>query len=341
LGSILDLLPREGAVFAGRTGAVPLPGGRFLLVEPGAARIVDAVAEPVDNQVPAPGADLRVRRPGYMSAYADILAPPAVPKDRSPSAAFKRIWPRRDEPDRYVRNDPYTGGLIRVCQAVRRLVPAEPLALSCHLQFGDPEDPEVAYQLEKAVQGIADAARMFRLPVVAGELTTGRGVGLHPCVAVHAHTSEQPAPAEPGPAIAVVGRMTNDLSGSLLLGDVEGFPPPIDLVAESRALEVVRAIGGGLPIERGGLLIALARCCAQAQLGARLTLPPAWRDLSPEVVLFGEAQSRFLVALPEHRMPELRALAEPLNVPVEPIGAFGGAKLTVDGLIELDLADLA
>ncbi len=45
--------------------------------------------------------------------------------------------------------------------------------------------------------------------------------------------------------------------------------------------------------------------------------------------------------LPEERIPELRAIAEPLNVPVEGIGSLGGPKLIVDGLIELDLEDLA
>ena len=350
MASILDSLPHEGAVFAGRTGAIPLPDGRFLLVEPGSARIVSSVSEPPDNRVPAPDGDLPVRRPSYMAA--PFPSPVATEESEGEGSWRKRldqIWPRRNDPDDYVRQDPYTGALIRVAQALRNAAPKTPVALSYRLTFGDPNVPEVAYQLKKAIQGIADATQMFQLPVVAGDLTTRADKDLHPQVEMSAHTANAATfsssqagcqTLKEGEVIALVGRMTNDLSGSLYAGTSATFPPPIDLIAEGRVLEVVQQIGQAAPLGRGGLLVTLARCCACARLGARVTLPATWHSLPPAAILFGEAQSRFLAFLPDDQVPELQQFAEPLQVPVETLGTIGGRELTVEGLITANLEEL-
>jgi len=75
-------------------------------------------------------------------------------------------------------------------------------------------------------------------------------------------------------------------------------------------------------------------------LGIRVTLPEAWRSLSLAAVLFGEAQSRFLVFLPPNRISELLELAEPLAVPVETLGELSGPDLALDGIINLDVREL-
>ncbi|MFI5266914.1 MAG: AIR synthase-related protein, partial [Chloroflexota bacterium] len=193
------------------------------------------------------------------------------------------------------------------------------------------------------LQGMADAATMLGLPFLAGDLHIDAALGLPPLLQVFAHAADMRAPARDpheGEVVALVGRMTNDLSGSLYLGTSESFPPPIDLIVEGRVLEIVRQFGGAVPLGRGGLLLTLARCCARARLGARVTLPEAWRSLTPAAVLFGEAQSRFLVFLPPGRQPELLDLAEPLGVPVEPLGELHGTELSLDGIINLDVREL-
>ena len=346
MGSLLDALPREGALFAGRTGALRLPDGGVLLVSPGAAQVVAAAEEPPDNTIPAPDDSIAVRRPAYLDAR-PLFTPP--PEEADPLATFRRLWSRRNEPDDYPRQDPYTGGMIRVAQAIRACVGdgEQPLALSYRLAVPLPppwdrlgEGP--GYQLRQLIRGLADAASMLALPVLAGQLYDG-----DMSLEVFAHTAgaatfpPMPAPAlRAGDAVALVGRMADDVSGSLLLGDVDSFPPPIDLVVEGRVLEMVQALGGGVPLGRGGLLLTLARCCAQACLGAQLALPRALRSLSRSALLFGEAQSRFLVFLPSSRIPELLDMAEPLAVPVEPLGELGGAGLSLEGIINLDVREL-
>lgn len=343
MGSILDVLPREGALFAGLTGAIRLPDGRVLEVSPGSARLAPAAKEPPHNALPGPDDHVAVRRPAYLDAHPLFTARPAA---ADPAVAFSRLWPRRADSDDYVHRDPYTGSLIRVAQAVRAAVGQDdaPLALSFRLAAPPQTDPEAAYQLRQAVQGMADAARMLRLPVLAGDLREGPislEVFAHSAAPATFSSRDQVATRlRAGDLAALVGRMTDDLGGSLYLAGEPGFPPPIDLIAESRVLEIVQAAGGGTPLGRGGLLLTLARCCAQARLGVRMTLPEGWRSLSPAAVCFGEAQSRFLVFLTSGRMPELLDLAEQLGVPIEPLGTLGGTDLSLDRVINLDVTEL-
>ncbi|MBV9120913.1 MAG: hypothetical protein JOZ39_09410 [Chloroflexi bacterium] len=351
MDSILQSLPTDGALFAGRVGAVRLSTEpvRSLLVDAGHARIEGDVAEPPGNLVEAPGEGLLVRRPAYLDLAPLFGATEAPPRD------FWDLWHRRDDPDSYVRLDPYTGGLIRVAQAMRNAVDFEPRALSCELHFGDIADPEVAYQLTRCVAGIADAARMFHLPVISRTLETAAELGLAPRVMVGAHgaavgvvrnaRSDQvggptlPAAREP---IVVIGRSTEDLSGSLYLGDRPSLTPPIDLVAETRVIEVVRAaqewLHWGTPVGRGGLVLTLARHLGES--GVRLTLPAVWTQFSLAAAWFGEAQSRFVVTLSAADIPRLEELARPLAVPVATVGSAGGDRLVVDGLIDIGVKEL-
>jgi phosphoribosylformylglycinamidine (FGAM) synthase-like enzyme len=340
LGSILDLLPCEGALFTGRAGALPLRSGGVLLVTPGFDRVVTSADEPADNAILAPDESLPVRRPGYLNTS------PLVPRSSEwPSAGegtirstFQALWKKRDKPDVYIRQDPYTGAMIRVAQALRNQLGA--VALSYVIEVGETHDAEVAYQLLKAVQGMADAATMFDVPFLAGDLREDASIGLWPALTVFAH-SDKPSNAAPqGAVVTLLGRMTDDLSGSLFVDGAEGFPPPIDLVIEGRVQEIARAFGGGMPLGRGGLLLTLARCCARAGLGAHLTLPDAWRSLTLPAMLFGEAQSRFLLFLPHDRVTELQAMAELLSIPVAVLGKTGGPTLTLDGIIDLEVREL-
>src|SRR5690606_21590026 len=62
--------------------------------------------------------------------------------------------------------DPKTGAAAAVAEAARNLVctGARPLALTDGLNFGNPEKPEVYWQLHRAIEGIAMAARALGTP---------------------------------------------------------------------------------------------------------------------------------------------------------------------------------
>ena len=68
---------------------------------------------------------------------------------------------------RMVYLDPYKGGMMAVCEAARNVacVGAKPLALTNCLNFGNPEKPNVYWQMEQAIAGMAEAARVLETPV--------------------------------------------------------------------------------------------------------------------------------------------------------------------------------
>lgn len=346
MDSILDVLPRDGALFTGRTGAVPLPDGNVLLITPTSAQVVPSAAEPPHNAVPAPDEDILIRRPSALAGYALLPSPAAareVEGEGTWNDAFRRIWPQRDEPDTYVRRDPYTGGAIRAAQALRRAAGTgcEAVALSLQIRAPDASDPEAAYQQVKALEGLADAARMFSLPVVAATLELGPAIKLevsaYTAIGTRFSSADASAPLalHVGWELAVLGRMSADSYTA-----EEDFPPPIDLVTEGRVLEIARAIGSAMPLARGGFAVALARCCAAGGLGVRVSLPTAWQGLPRTAVLFGEAQSRMLFCLPSWRLRDLLGHAAQLDVPVERLGTVSGVELIVEEVIELEVREL-
>jgi phosphoribosylformylglycinamidine synthase len=85
--------------------------------------------------------------------------------------------------------DPFAAGrgaVLRAAGAVRD-AGAEPLALTDCLNFGNPEKPEIGWELAQAIEGIAQAAEELRVPVVSGNVslyneTGGRAIPPTPVV---------------------------------------------------------------------------------------------------------------------------------------------------------------
>jgi phosphoribosylformylglycinamidine synthase len=98
----------------------------------------------------------------------------------------------------YCALDPREGGKIAVAEAARNLTcsGARPLAVTDCLNFGNPYKPENFWQLREAVEGVAEACRVFETPV------TGGNVSLY---------NESPlGVVDPTPTIAMVGLIEHE-----------------------------------------------------------------------------------------------------------------------------------
>ena len=100
-----------------------------------------------------------VRRPEQADAAVLRLALGDVETDRALAVSI-------DGNGRRVACDPYVGAAEAVCECAANLacVGAEPLGLTNCLNFGNPEKPHVAWQLTRAVEGMAAACRAFGVP---------------------------------------------------------------------------------------------------------------------------------------------------------------------------------
>ncbi|MBI4202364.1 MAG: phosphoribosylformylglycinamidine synthase subunit PurL [Chloroflexi bacterium] len=260
--------------------------------------------------------------------------------------------------------DPYTGGAIAIAEACRNLAcaGATPVAITDCLNFGDPERPLVAYQLRQAVLGMAKACEALGVPVVSGNVSLyneTRGEPVYPTpaigalgiledVAKHCPSAFQ----QEGDVVVLLGasQVTGDaatLAGSECLEvvhDLVAGQPAIDLELEARVQRAcLRAISEGLlhsahDCSEGGLAVALAECAIQASLGfaGEFSVQGRW-----DAALFGEAQSRIVVSLPQEVLPRLEALCTQESVPYLGLGTVGGGQFSVPGLLDAPLEALA
>jgi phosphoribosylformylglycinamidine synthase II len=254
-----------------------------------------------------------------------------------------------DVTPRYCEADPVEGGKQAVAEAWRNLtaVGARPLALTDNLNFGNPERPETMGQLVGCIRGIGQACTALDFPIVSGNVslyneTDGRailptpaigGVGLLDDFAKSATLAFKAAEE----AVLLVGESIGWLGQSLYLRDIcgreDGAPPPVDLAAERRNGDFVRAlIGQALvtavhDVSDGGLLVALAEMAMASSIGARLEAAP----FSAHSFWFGEEQGRYVVTTPAAAVQGTMARAGAAGVPVRLIGTTGGDALTPAG----------
>jgi phosphoribosylformylglycinamidine synthase len=267
---------------------------------------------------------------------------------------------------RYGRLDPRRGAEIAVAEAARNVVAtgAEPLAVTNCLNFGNPEKPEVFWQLSEAIDGLAAACEALQTPVVSGNVslyndTTGVSIDPTPVIGMVGRIEDVDRRLtagfqQDGDAVFLVGPVAAELGGSeyqrLAHGTAEGPPPELDLALERRVQEAVRqAAQQGLlksahDCAEGGLAVALAECAILGGRGVRVAIPEA--EQSPERspswaagILYGETQSRFIVSLEKESKVPFRALLDQREVPYREMGEVVGDRITIERVFDVSLAD--
>ena len=236
---------------------------------------------------------------------------------------------------RYVALEPYQGAMAAVAEAVRNVTctGARPLAVSDNLNFGNPEKPDIYYQLFYAVQGIKDACEAFEIPVVSGNVSLYNehgGQAIHPTPTIGMiglidddRRVMSPALRESGLKLAIVGRFKPCLGGSeyqaIRAGQLEGSPPDVDLNREVAAMQAVLAMihAGKVcavqDVSTGGLLVTLLEMTFLKAVGVSLTLESlqaACRTPDPRLdeLLFGETAGAYIVAYRPEDESDLKAL---------------------------------
>jgi phosphoribosylformylglycinamidine synthase II len=254
-----------------------------------------------------------------------------------------------DVTPRYCEADPVEGGKQAVAEAWRNLtaVGSRPLALTDNLNFGNPERPEIMGQLVGAIRGIAEACRALDFPVVSGNVslyneTNGRAILPTPTIGGvgvldHFARSATLAFKAEGEAILLIGATAGWLGQSLYLRDIcereEGAPPPVDLAAERRNGDFLRALiaqrvaTAAHDLSDGGLLVALAEMAMASGIGAELEAAPS----AAHAFWFGEDQARYLLTVPADAAEATMERAKAAGVPVRQLGMTGGDALTVAG----------
>lgn len=249
---------------------------------------------------------------------------------------------------RYVYLDPKRGGAIAVAEAARNIVcsGAEPLGVTDCLNFGNPEKPEIYWQMSGAVDGMSEACRVLGTPVVGGNVslyneTEGQAVFPTPVVGMvglihkREHITTQSFKKD-GDAVFLLGETKAELGGSelqqVITGRIAGRPPSLRLEDEKRlqdaVLEAIRRgwISSAHDLSEGGLAVALAESCISGGRGAEIDIQT---DLSTIACLFSESQSRVLLSVSSESAEDLEDFLGRKRVPFQRIGYVGGERLRI------------
>jgi phosphoribosylformylglycinamidine synthase II len=265
-----------------------------------------------------------------------------------------------DVTPRYCAADPFEGAKQSVAECWRNLtaVGAEPLAITDCMNFGNPERPEVMGEFVGAVEGMAEACAALSFPVVSGNVSLyneTNGVAIPPTPAVGGigliadlDGMARIALKQDGDLLLLLGAETGHLGQSLymqvMLDRAEGAPPPVDLEAERRVGDLVRAlIRGGVTsavhdVSDGGVLVAIAEMALAGSRGVALEEAPD--DLPAHASWFGEEQARYVVAASPDKADAIHKAAAVAKVPVRVLGTVGGDAIWLQGETPLPLSVL-
>jgi phosphoribosylformylglycinamidine synthase II len=302
--------------------APPLPAG-----PPPARALVELLASP------------NVRSRAWIYERYDHLVGSRTVRRPGLDAAVLRLRPSLrglavslDGPGRLADVDPWTGGAQAVLEAARNVACAggEPLGLTDCLNFGNPEKPEVAWELVEAIEGMALAAEALGLPVVSGNVslyneTDGRPIRATPvvgCVGLVPDVRAVPGRWREGDVVLLAGSPETLLAGSeyqALYGEPGGRPARLDLDAEALLVEF---------LWRASPLLSLAHDAAEGGLAVALAEAAIWSGLGAEIeiehdadTLFGEGGGQAVLACPREHVGRLG------GVPLRVLGVVGGNAL--------------
>jgi phosphoribosylformylglycinamidine synthase II len=244
---------------------------------------------------------------------------------------------------RYCHIDPYRGGAIAVAEAARNVVcaGAHPVAVTDCLNFGNPERPDVYFQMQAVIHGIADACDALGTPVISGNVSLynesgGRPVYPTPVIGMLGILDDVTQHcgiglANEGDEVFVVGshleQPLDTLGGSEYLKlehGLVGGKLDIDLQREARLQLAILAgirqkvVTAAHDCSDGGLAVALAEMCLAGGKGLDGSGAILGTRLAP--ALFGEAQSRIIVTIPPDKRGVLATIAQGAGLPLEYIG---------------------
>jgi phosphoribosylformylglycinamidine synthase len=232
---------------------------------------------------------------------------------------------------RWCAAEPRVGTAWVVAESMVNLacVGARPLAVVNCLNFGNPEHPEVMWQLSEAIDGMGDACRALHIPVVGGNVSL--------------YNESRGRDIDPTPVIGMLGiidRLGDSRPPSVGLVDGDrvvvlgpGAGTPLDYDTHRKVCELVaslvddRLVAGVHDVSDGGLAIALAEMAVRSQVGFQVEAAD----------VFVESPSRVVVSVPAAKLRELHRRHVEAGVDAVLAGEAGGDRLVIEAQFDLGL----
>lgn len=239
---------------------------------------------------------------------------------------------------RLVYLNPYVGGKIALVEAASNIIAsgALPLAITDCLNYGDPTDPEIFWELHHSIEGMAEACRVFDTPVISGNVSLyneNNGSAIYPTPMVGMvgliKDAKYVIPSRvqhAGDKLYLVGKTGDDYAGSelqkMMTGEIAGTLADFDLEHVhdylSRLLKAEQSglVASAHDLSEGGLAVAAAETVFKTELG----LNADFRALDKKQ-FFSETPGRMLVSVAPENVAAFEEIMQDDAMPAGEVAA--------------------
>jgi len=223
---------------------------------------------------------------------------------------------------------------------------AKPIGMLDHLQFGNPENPEIFWTFLESLKGLTDFANHFKIPCIGGKVSlyneTPKGpIKPTPLIGILGLADKKPLvpkKVKSDDCLVLVGNTKDELGGSEYFEYIHKFVggncPKVDFGESKRNMEsVLRIIKNGLinvahDCSKGGLAVAASEICMTNQIGCEISIDKTpGEKLDSDRTLFSESHSRYLLVVEQKNLPQIESIFQKNRIPFKTIGRFGGKQI--------------
>jgi len=247
--------------------------------------------------------------------------------------------------------DPRQGAIGCFEEACRNVVctGANPIGMVDHLQFGNPEDPEIFWTFMESLEGLTEYAKFLRIPCVGGKVsfyneTPSGPIKPTPLIGVLGIKDKTPflsVSPNNDDYLVVIGDTKNELGGSEYFEYIHrfigGVCPRVDFTdSKINMLAVLSLIKNKLvksvhDCSKGGLSIALSELSIFGNIGCTIDIEkiPCEKNLSSEKILFSESHSRYLLVIDKKNIKEINHILSKKKITFAVLGKFSGDQINI------------
>lgn len=243
--------------------------------------------------------------------------------------------------------DPRQGAIGCFEEACRNVVctGATPIGMVDHLQFGNPEDPEIFWTFMESIEGITDFAKFLDIPCVGGKVsfyneTSDGPIKPTPLIGVLGIIEKSPllpTPPSNNDIILLIGETKDELGGSeyyeYIHNFIGGVAPKVDFSESKKNMKsVLSLISKNLvksvhDCSKGGLAIGISELCIFGKIGCNIDLPSS---LSSEKMLFSESHARYILVVNKNNLDDIKSILSDDNCSFSEIGIFSGDQIVFE-----------
>ena len=242
--------------------------------------------------------------------------------------------------------DPRQGAIGCFEEACRNVVctGATPVGMVDHLQFGNPEDPEIFWTFMESIEGITDFAKSLNIPCVGGKVsfyneTSDGPIKPTPLIGILGLIENSPLfpiPPSIDDVILLVGKTKDELGGSEYYEYIHNFiggnAPQVDISDSKKNMNSVLSLISKNIVKtahdcsKGGLAIGISELCIFGKIGCTVDLSSV-SSISSEKTLFSESHSRYILVIEKNNLDVAKTILSENKCSFSEIGIFSGDQI--------------